>query len=91
MTHRILVVGGYGLVGGWTVRLAALFDRADPTGPMTTDDSGAFFDRALLRRDGRWEHVWKRRYEVVGCEPAEMASPPNIVAACRPFTWFSVT
>ncbi|MDP9842470.1 hypothetical protein J2853_001681 [Streptosporangium lutulentum] len=39
------------------VELAALFDRADPTGPMTTGDSREFFDRALLRRDGRWENV----------------------------------
>ncbi|GII32477.1 hypothetical protein [Planotetraspora mira] len=39
------------------IELAALFDRTDPTGPMTTDDSEAFFNRALLRRGGRWETV----------------------------------
>ncbi|GAA4557078.1 hypothetical protein [Planotetraspora kaengkrachanensis] len=39
------------------IELAAVFDRADPTGPMTADDSEAFFNRALLRRDGRWENV----------------------------------
>lgn len=39
------------------VELAALFDYADPAGPMTSDDSGAFFTKALLRRHGAWERV----------------------------------
>jgi hypothetical protein len=36
------------------VELAGLFDPADQAGPMATADSGSFFGRALLRRDGSW-------------------------------------
>ncbi|QIQ01921.1 hypothetical protein [Streptomyces liangshanensis] len=43
------------------VELAALFDAADPAGPMATADSGAFFGRTLLRRDGRWREVEEKR------------------------------
>lgn len=36
------------------VELAALYDYADPIGPMTAGDAGDFIGRALLRRDGAW-------------------------------------
>lgn len=36
------------------VEMAALYDYADPIGPMTASDSGGFIGRALLRRDGLW-------------------------------------
>lgn len=36
------------------LELAALYDYADPIGPMTADDSGSFFERATLRQDGVW-------------------------------------
>lgn len=39
------------------IELAGLFDYADPTGPMTANDSGAFFTEALVRRDGRWARL----------------------------------
>jgi len=39
------------------IAIAALFDYADPAGPMTASDSGAFFTKALLRRDGSWARV----------------------------------
>lgn len=39
------------------IEMAGLFDYADPTGPMTANDSSAFFTKALVRRDGRWERI----------------------------------
>ena len=40
------------------MELAALYDYADPIGPMTTSDSGEFFGAsALIRRDGAWVRV----------------------------------
>ncbi len=36
------------------IELAALYDYADPIGPMTAGDSGSFFERATLRQDGVW-------------------------------------
>ena len=40
------------------VELAALYDYADPIGPMTASDSGEFLDAsALIRRDGAWVRV----------------------------------
>lgn len=39
------------------VEMAGLFDRADEAGPMTTEDSGSFFTKALIRRDRRWEWI----------------------------------
>ncbi|MFI5611680.1 saccharopine dehydrogenase NADP-binding domain-containing protein [Amycolatopsis sp. NPDC051903] len=39
------------------IELAALFDPADASGPMTSDDRSAFFTPALLRRGGCWERV----------------------------------
>jgi hypothetical protein len=36
---------------------SALYDPADPIGPMTAGDSQGFFGRALIRRDGAWVQV----------------------------------
>lgn len=36
------------------VSIAALFDMADPIGPMTLEDSGSFFGKAQVLRDGAW-------------------------------------
>lgn len=40
-----------------SIRIAALYDRKDPVGPMTTEDTGEFMSRALVRQDGRWRYV----------------------------------
>jgi uncharacterized protein YbjT (DUF2867 family) len=39
------------------IELAALFDYADPTGPMAANDSGAFFTKALVRHDRQWARI----------------------------------
>lgn len=39
------------------IRVAALYDRKDPVGPMTTEDTGEFMARALVRQEGRWRYV----------------------------------
>lgn len=39
------------------VDLAALYDYADPIGPMTAEDSGSFVGRTTLRRGGVWVRV----------------------------------
>lgn len=39
------------------VEMAALYDYADPIGPMTAADAGGFVGPALIRRDGRWIKV----------------------------------
>jgi hypothetical protein len=39
------------------VEMAALYDYADPIGPMTAADAGGFIGQALIRRDGSWTHV----------------------------------
>lgn len=39
------------------IEMAALYDYADPIGPMTAGDAGGFIDRALIRRDGSWISV----------------------------------
>lgn len=39
------------------VEMAALYDYADPIGPMTATDSGGFVGRALVRRDGLWTYL----------------------------------
>jgi hypothetical protein len=41
-----------------SIELAALYDYADPIGPMTATDAGAFFEKgALIRRDATWTRV----------------------------------
>lgn len=40
-----------------SIELAAVYDPADPIGPMTEGDGEAFFSRALLRRSGRWQWI----------------------------------
>ncbi len=50
--HRL---GQFGRVTD--IRVAALYDRKDPVGPMTTEDTGEFMSRALVRQDGRWRYV----------------------------------
>ncbi|HEY0648663.1 MAG TPA: hypothetical protein VGD44_12315 [Phenylobacterium sp.] len=39
------------------VAMAALYDYADPIGPMTANDAGGFVGAALIRRSGAWESV----------------------------------
>lgn len=39
------------------VAMAALYDYADPIGPMTANDAGGFVGRALIRRGGSWDNV----------------------------------
>jgi len=39
------------------VELTALYDYADPIGPMTAGDAASFVGRATLRRDGAWVRV----------------------------------
>jgi hypothetical protein len=40
------------------VEFGALYDQADPAGPMATADSGTFFENgALIRRAGEWVRV----------------------------------
>jgi len=40
-----------------SISLAALFDPKDAIGPMTANDRGAFFTKALIRRDGKWDRI----------------------------------
>lgn len=42
------------------VRIAALYDRNDPVGPMATEDTGEYMSRALIREEGRWRWVEAR-------------------------------
>lgn len=39
------------------VEMAALYDYADPIGPMTEADASGFVGEALIRQDGRWLNV----------------------------------
>lgn len=39
------------------IEMAALYDYADPIGPMTAADSGAFVGQALVRQGGVWTMV----------------------------------
>lgn len=39
------------------VEMAALYDYADPIGPMTEADATGFVGEALIRQDGRWRNV----------------------------------
>lgn len=39
------------------VEMAALYDYADPIGPMTAADADGFVGQALIRRDGTWMSV----------------------------------
>lgn len=39
------------------VEMAALYDYADPIGPMTEADASGFVGEALIRKSGRWENV----------------------------------
>ncbi|MBA4011192.1 MAG: hypothetical protein C0481_04930 [Phenylobacterium sp.] len=39
------------------IELAALYDYADPIGPMTASDSGGFVGRALVREHGAWANL----------------------------------
>ena len=39
------------------IEMAALYDYADPIGPMTAGDSQGFVGRALTRKDGLWVSV----------------------------------
>jgi NAD(P)-dependent dehydrogenase (short-subunit alcohol dehydrogenase family) len=40
-----------------SIALSALFDMTDPIGPMTVEDAGHFFGKALLVRDNLWTWV----------------------------------
>lgn len=39
------------------IEMAALYDYADPIGPMTAADAGGFVGQALIRRAGVWANV----------------------------------
>lgn len=39
------------------VEMAALYDYADPIGPMTADDASGFVGEALIRQEGHWRSV----------------------------------
>jgi hypothetical protein len=39
------------------VEMAALYDYADPIGPMTASDASGFVGQALIRQDGHWLNV----------------------------------
>jgi hypothetical protein len=39
------------------VEMAALYDYADPIGPMTMNDASGFVGEALIRQKGRWVNV----------------------------------
>ena len=40
-----------------SIALSALFDMADPIGPMTVEDAGHFFGKALVMKDNLWTWV----------------------------------
>lgn len=40
------------------VEMAALYDYADPIGPMTEADASGFVGEALIRQSGRWVNVY---------------------------------
>ncbi|MGC1305112.1 MAG: hypothetical protein WA840_22315 [Caulobacteraceae bacterium] len=64
------------------IAIAALFDPTDRAGPMATRDSGAFFTRALMRRDGAWDRVAQAdniREIERGDLPAFMAQPMGVL------------
>ncbi|HEX8584246.1 MAG TPA: hypothetical protein VF680_07540 [Allosphingosinicella sp.] len=42
------------------IRIAALYDRADPMGTMATEDTGEYMSRALIRENGLWLWVEAR-------------------------------
>lgn len=46
-----------GLASVERVEMAALYDYADPIGPMTASDAGGFVGQALIRQGGRWRNV----------------------------------
>lgn len=54
------------------IDLAALYDYADPIGPMTMGDSTGFVGRALIRSDGLWASV---DAEVNGRQVARRGQP----------------
>lgn len=64
------------------VELAALYDDADPIGPMTANDAGSFVGRTILRRDGAWVRVdaqdEQRRITREGA-PAFDAAPTGVL------------
>ncbi|MCI3273417.1 hypothetical protein [Streptomyces cylindrosporus] len=64
------------------IALAALFDTADPIGPMTSSDSSAFFTRALTRRGGHWAEIEQSenvRTVDRGGPPAFAAQPMGVL------------
>lgn len=60
------------------VEMAALYDYADPIGPMTAEEAGSFVGRALLRQSGNWVWVDAREHtrEVVQPSGAVVVSTP---------------
>ncbi|MGD1933098.1 MAG: hypothetical protein ACFB0Z_01105 [Candidatus Phaeomarinobacter sp.] len=40
-----------------SIAMSALFDMTDPIGPMTVEDAGHFFGKALVMKDGLWTWV----------------------------------
>lgn len=65
-----------------SIALAALFDPKDAIGPMTATDSGSFFTKALIRRDGRWDRIEQKeniRKVERGDLPAFHAQPMSVL------------
>lgn len=60
------------------IELAALYDYADPIGPMTVEDSSSFVGQALLRQSGNWVWVDAREHtrEVVQPSGGVVVSTP---------------
>lgn len=64
------------------IELAGLFDPTDVTGPMTSEDSTAFFTTSLLRRGGHWERVEQAEHVRLverGELPAFAAQPMGVL------------
>jgi len=40
-----------------SIAMSALFDMTDPVGPMTVEDAGHFFGKALIAKDNQWTWV----------------------------------
>lgn len=70
----ILTLAALDLAAGFkevsSIKMSALFDMADPIGPMTMEDAGHFFGKALIVRDDSWTWI----------DPDDEAAPATIDA-----------
>jgi hypothetical protein len=71
------------------IAIAALFDMADPIGPMTLEDTGSFFGKALLVEGGLWTWVDPDDHaaqldiggETIEARPMSVLDTPSLRAA----------